>query len=120
MNIRDIKTTTSNKVNLKIPSNSNNNSFSNDLNADTDYAKFLKKKTDLLLVVKAENQQELIHKLFTNLAKLMQTLSSAPDPAVSIAVTILALLLALTGFGLWTAFGPKAAKLTDPWDDHDD
>ena len=58
--------------------------------------------------------------MFTNLAKLMQTLSSAPDPAVSIAVTILALLLALTGFGLWTAFGPKAAKLTDPWDDHDD
>ena len=49
-----------------------------------------------------------------------ETLSSAPDPAVSIAVTILALLLALTGFGLWTAFGPKAAKLTDPWDDHDD
>ena len=64
--------------------------------------------------------QELIHKSLTNLPKLMQTLSSAPDPAVSIAVTILALLLALTGFGLWTAFGPKAAKLTDPWDDHDD
>jgi PsbN protein len=58
--------------------------------------------------------------LFTNLAKLMQTLSSAPDPAVSVAVSILAVLLALTGFGLWTAFGPKAAKLTDPWDDHDD
>ena len=50
----------------------------------------------------------------------MQTLSSAPDPAVSVAVSILAVLLALTGFGLWTAFGPKAAKLTDPWDDHDD
>ena len=49
----------------------------------------------------------------------MQTLSSAPDPAVSISVTILLILLALTGlaFGLlW----PKAAKLTDPWDDHDD
>ena len=46
----------------------------------------------------------------------MQTLSSAPDPTVSIAVTIL-VLLALTGFGLWTAFGPKAAKLID---DHDD
>ena len=29
----------------------------------------------------------------------MQTLSSAPDPATSIAVTILAILLALTGFG---------------------
>ncbi len=58
--------------------------------------------------------------MFTNLAKLMQTLSSAPDPAVSIAVSILAILIALTSFGLWTAFGPKAAKLTDPWDDHDD
>ena len=50
----------------------------------------------------------------------MQTLSSAPDPAISIAVSILAILLGLTGFGLWTAFGPKAAKLTDPWNDHDD
>ena len=44
----------------------------------------------------------------------MQTLSSAPDPAVSIAVTILALLLALTGFGLWTAFGPKAVHSPKP------
>ena len=42
----------------------------------------------------------------------MQTLSSAPDPAVSVAVTILAVLLALTGFGLWTAFGPKAVSYT--------
>ncbi len=50
----------------------------------------------------------------------MQSLSSAPDPAVSVAVIILFLLLALTGFGLWTAFGTKAATLTDPWDDHDD
>jgi len=41
----------------------------------------------------------------------MQTLSSAPDPAVSIAVTVLALLLALTGFGLWTAFGLKQQNL---------
>ena len=43
-----------------------------------------------------------------------------PDPATFIAVTILAILLALTGFGSLDAFGPKAAKLTDPWDDHDD
>ena len=40
--------------------------------------------------------------------------------AVPIMTVIGLLLLALTGFGLWTAFGPKAAKLTDPWDDHDD
>ena len=44
----------------------------------------------------------------------MQTLSSAPDPAVSIAVTILLILLALTGFGLWTAFGPKAVQRPKP------
>ena len=35
-------------------------------------------------------------------------------------LVFLVILLALTGCGLWTAFGPKAAKLTDPWDDHDD
>ena len=50
----------------------------------------------------------------------MQTLSSTPDPAVSIGITILVVLLALTGFGLYSAFGPKAKKLNDPWDDHDD
>ncbi|KGF89911.1 MULTISPECIES: photosystem II reaction center protein PsbN [Prochlorococcus] len=50
----------------------------------------------------------------------MQTLSSPPDPAVSIGVTILVILLALTSFGLWTAFGSKAANLVDPWDEHDD
>ena len=44
----------------------------------------------------------------------MQTLSSAPDPAVSVAVTILTLLLALTGFGLWTAFGPNAVQSPKP------
>ena len=50
----------------------------------------------------------------------MQTLSSAPDPAVSIALLVLVSLFALTGFGLLKAFGPKAVKLSDPWDDHDD
>tara|TARA_Y100001970_G_C13939312_1_gene702305 strand:- start:371 stop:523 length:153 start_codon:yes stop_codon:yes gene_type:complete len=50
----------------------------------------------------------------------MQTLSSAPDPAASIAILVMVSLMALTGFGLWSAFGPKAAKLTDPWNDHDD
>jgi len=41
----------------------------------------------------------------------MQTLSSAPDPAVSVAVSILAVLLALTGFGLWTALDLKQQSL---------
>ena len=50
----------------------------------------------------------------------MQTLSSATDPAVYIAITIMAILLSLTGFGLLRAFGPKAVKLSDPWEDHED
>ena len=50
----------------------------------------------------------------------MQTLSSSPDPALSIGISLLVVLMGLTGFGLFRAFGPKSTKLTDPWDDHDD
>ena len=32
----------------------------------------------------------------------------------------LAVLLALTGFGVYQAFGPPSKGLTDPFDDHDD
>ena len=60
INNRNIKLTLSNKNNLKIPSNSQKNSSSNDFDDYTDYVKFLKKKTDSLLVAKAENQQQLI------------------------------------------------------------
>ncbi len=60
INIRDIKLTLSNKNNLKIPSNSHKNSSSNVFDDYTHYVKFLKKKTDSLLVAKAENQQQLI------------------------------------------------------------
>jgi len=41
-------------------SNSYINAFSKGQSKDTDHIKFLKKKTDLLLVAKAENQEELI------------------------------------------------------------
>jgi len=60
INNRNIKLTLSNKNNLKIPSNSHKNSSSNVFDDYTDYVKFLKKKTDSLLVAKAENQQQLI------------------------------------------------------------
>jgi PsbN protein len=42
------------------------------------------------------------------------------SPAVSVAITLVAVLLALTGFGVYTAFGPPSKRLTDPFDDHDD
>ena len=31
-----------------------------------------------------------------------------------------AVLLALTGCGIYTAFGPPSKQLTDPFDDHED
>jgi PsbN protein len=41
-------------------------------------------------------------------------------PEGQIVVIILALLLFITGYGLYIAFGPPNKKLTDPWDEHDD
>ena len=45
---------------------------------------------------------------------------SSPSPALSVALAVLAVLLALTGFGIYTAFGPPSRRLSDPFDDHDD
>ncbi|MFN5220473.1 MAG: photosystem II reaction center protein PsbN [Cyanobacteriota bacterium] len=42
------------------------------------------------------------------------------SPALSLAIAVLAVRLALTGFGVYTAFGPPSTELTDPFDDHDD
>jgi PsbN protein len=42
------------------------------------------------------------------------------SPAMSVALAVLAVLLALTGFGIYTAFGPPSKQLSDPFDDHDD
>jgi PsbN protein len=42
------------------------------------------------------------------------------SPALSVALAVLAVLLALTGFGIYTAFGPPSRSLSDPFDDHDD
>ena len=45
---------------------------------------------------------------------------STASPAFSVALAVLTVLLALTGFGIYTAFGPPSKKLTDPFDDHED
>jgi PsbN protein len=53
----------------------------------------------------------------------METAASAAatqSPALSVAIAVLAVLLALTGFGIYTAFGPPSRSLSDPFDDHDD
>jgi PsbN protein len=45
---------------------------------------------------------------------------TSTSPALSVALTVLAVLMALTGFGIYTAFGPPSKQLTDPFDDHED
>jgi len=45
---------------------------------------------------------------------------TSSSPALSVAIAVLAVLLALTGFGIYQAFGPPSKGLTDPFDDHDD
>ena len=42
------------------------------------------------------------------------------SPAMSVAIAVLGVLLGLTGFGVYTAFGPPSKQLSDPFDDHDD
>jgi len=60
INNRNIKIALSKESNFEITSNSHKKPFSNDHDEDTDYIKFLKKKTDSFLVAKADKQQELI------------------------------------------------------------
>jgi PsbN protein len=45
---------------------------------------------------------------------------TSTSPALSVAIAVLAVLLGLTGFGIYTAFGPPSRRLTDPFDDHED
>ncbi|MCF8133603.1 MAG: photosystem II reaction center protein PsbN [Prochlorococcaceae cyanobacterium] len=42
------------------------------------------------------------------------------SPALTVAITMLVALLGLTGFGIYTAFGPPSRRLSDPFDDHED
>ena len=46
--------------------------------------------------------------------------STTGSPALSVAITVLIVLLGLTGFGIYTAFGPPSKQLSDPFDDHED
>ncbi len=47
-------------------------------------------------------------------------METTTSPALSVAIAVLAVLLGLTGFGVYTAFGPPSKTLSDPFDDHDD
>jgi PsbN protein len=43
------------------------------------------------------------------------------DPtATSMAMTFAAIVVSLTGYAIYTAFGPPSKQLDDPFDDHED
>ena len=60
INNRNTQSTVLGLFKVENPPSSHDNFLSKDLGNDTDYLKFIKKKTDSPLVAKAENQQELI------------------------------------------------------------
>jgi PsbN protein len=42
------------------------------------------------------------------------------EPAIVLSISIGAVLIAITGFSIYTAFGPPSADLGDPFEDHED
>jgi PsbN protein len=43
-----------------------------------------------------------------------------PSPALTFSIALIVVLLALTGFSIYTSFGPPSKGLADPFDDHED
>ncbi|MDE5089151.1 MAG: photosystem II reaction center protein PsbN, partial [Trichodesmium sp. St15_bin1_1] len=41
-------------------------------------------------------------------------------PATVLSVSIGVMVLAITGFSIYTAFGPPSKELADPFDEHED
>ena len=42
------------------------------------------------------------------------------ETATVISICIAAILIAITGFAIYTAFGPPSTQLSDPFEDHED
>lgn len=42
------------------------------------------------------------------------------EPATVLSISIAAFLVAITGFIIYTAFGPPSKELSDPFEDHED
>jgi PsbN protein len=42
------------------------------------------------------------------------------DSATVLIIAIGAIVVAITGFAIYTAFGPPSAQLSDPFEDHED
>jgi PsbN protein len=42
------------------------------------------------------------------------------EPATVLIISVAAVLIAVTGFAIYTSFGPPSKQLADPFDDHED
>jgi PsbN protein len=42
------------------------------------------------------------------------------EPATVLSISVGVLLIGITGFSIYTAFGPPASELEDPFEDHED
>lgn len=42
------------------------------------------------------------------------------DSATVLSISIAAMLIGVTGYGIYTSFGPPSKVLDDPFDEHDD
>lgn len=42
------------------------------------------------------------------------------EPAIVLSISIGAFVFAITSYSIYTAFGPPAAQLDDPFEDHED
>lgn len=42
------------------------------------------------------------------------------EPAIVFSTVIVTFFVAITGFAVYTAFGPPSKELTDPFEDHED
>jgi len=42
------------------------------------------------------------------------------EPATVLNISIVVALLAIVGYSIYTAFGPPAEQLSDPFEDHED
>jgi PsbN protein len=42
------------------------------------------------------------------------------ETATIVSISLAAILIAITAFAIYTAFGPPSAQLSDPFEDHED
>jgi PsbN protein len=42
------------------------------------------------------------------------------EPAIVLIISVGAIVIGITGYGIYTAFGPPSKELADPFEDHED